>query len=382
MINLNIGKTLLMKRAEKGITQGELAAFIGVSKASVSKWEKGHSYPDITFLPQLASFFSISMDELMGYEPQMSEADIQKSVPELIARFKALPFDEAMAHCREVIKKYYACVPLLFQMGLAFLNYGQANKGVSPHFADFLNEAKSLFVQVKEVSDNAILRQHAINMEACCELYLGKAENAVILLEEECSQPSSFSMKANLAQAYFMLGNEKEAKGTLQSSIAGHLITLLFEMAFYMTYCADDKNRLDEVSRRALALINLFQFDKSNPSTVMHFYMRAAIGYVKADAEKALDMLDAYGETAKNLIFPITIRGDDFFDLIEEHRCNHEGKLSVDLLKLPLDEQSIRRQNVQTVTTSPYLTPLHDHPRYREIVNKLHKILLNEEATK
>ena len=46
MINLNelnIAKTIVLKRKEKGITQEELAAYIGVSKASVSKWETGVS---------------------------------------------------------------------------------------------------------------------------------------------------------------------------------------------------------------------------------------------------------------------------------------------------------------------------------------------------
>jgi transcriptional regulator with XRE-family HTH domain len=54
---LNIAKTIVSKRREKGITQDELAAYIGVSKASVSKWETGQSYPDILFLPQLAAYF-------------------------------------------------------------------------------------------------------------------------------------------------------------------------------------------------------------------------------------------------------------------------------------------------------------------------------------
>lgn len=52
-------------RKEKGITQDELANYIGVSKASVSKWETGQSYPDIAFLPQLAAYFNISVDELI-----------------------------------------------------------------------------------------------------------------------------------------------------------------------------------------------------------------------------------------------------------------------------------------------------------------------------
>ena len=66
MKELNIGKTIVTKRREKGLTQEDLAAYIGVSKASVSKWETGQSYPDITLLPQLGAYFNISIDELMG----------------------------------------------------------------------------------------------------------------------------------------------------------------------------------------------------------------------------------------------------------------------------------------------------------------------------
>ena len=66
---INIARKLVTKRREKGITQEDVALYIGVSKASVSKWETGKSYPDITFLPQLATYFNVSIDELMGYSP-------------------------------------------------------------------------------------------------------------------------------------------------------------------------------------------------------------------------------------------------------------------------------------------------------------------------
>lgn len=56
MNELHIANIILTKRREKGVTQEELATYIGVSKASVSKWENGQSYPDITFLPQLAAY--------------------------------------------------------------------------------------------------------------------------------------------------------------------------------------------------------------------------------------------------------------------------------------------------------------------------------------
>ena len=43
-----------------------------VTKASVSKWETGQSYPDILLLPKLATFFNVTVDELIGYEPQLN----------------------------------------------------------------------------------------------------------------------------------------------------------------------------------------------------------------------------------------------------------------------------------------------------------------------
>lgn len=40
---IHIAGKLSEKRKERGITQEELASFMGVSKASVSKWETGVS---------------------------------------------------------------------------------------------------------------------------------------------------------------------------------------------------------------------------------------------------------------------------------------------------------------------------------------------------
>lgn len=43
MKELNLSSILLENRHKRGITQEQLAAFLGVSKASVSKWETGVS---------------------------------------------------------------------------------------------------------------------------------------------------------------------------------------------------------------------------------------------------------------------------------------------------------------------------------------------------
>ena len=67
MSNLKIGQKIKAKRRERELTQEELANILGVTKAAVSKWENGESYPDITMLPQIAQLFRITMDELFDY---------------------------------------------------------------------------------------------------------------------------------------------------------------------------------------------------------------------------------------------------------------------------------------------------------------------------
>ena len=67
MNELHLANNLVRLRRERKVTQEELADFIGVTKASVSKWENRQSTPDILLLPQLAAFFGVTVDELLGY---------------------------------------------------------------------------------------------------------------------------------------------------------------------------------------------------------------------------------------------------------------------------------------------------------------------------
>lgn len=61
----SIGTRIAENRKRKGLTQDELAEYMGVSSQAVSKWENDMSCPDITLLPKLADYFNISVDELL-----------------------------------------------------------------------------------------------------------------------------------------------------------------------------------------------------------------------------------------------------------------------------------------------------------------------------
>ncbi|MBQ9123258.1 MAG: helix-turn-helix domain-containing protein [Lachnospiraceae bacterium] len=60
-------------RILKNLTQEDVATYLGITAQSVSKWERGESYPDITFLPALANIFETSVDLLIGMDTIRAE---------------------------------------------------------------------------------------------------------------------------------------------------------------------------------------------------------------------------------------------------------------------------------------------------------------------
>jgi transcriptional regulator with XRE-family HTH domain len=66
---LNIGGNIKKLRAEKGITQEQLAERLSITYQSVSKWENNITSPDLYLIPAIADYFEISIDEL--FQPNM-----------------------------------------------------------------------------------------------------------------------------------------------------------------------------------------------------------------------------------------------------------------------------------------------------------------------
>lgn len=63
-----IGKFIAKLRKDKNLTQEELAAKLGVSNKSVSRWETGVNMPDLAMFPQLSRELNVSINDLMSGE--------------------------------------------------------------------------------------------------------------------------------------------------------------------------------------------------------------------------------------------------------------------------------------------------------------------------
>lgn len=65
-MGLYLSENIKKNRRESNLSQEAFAERLGVSFQTISKWERGECYPDIEMLPQIANFFGISIDALMG----------------------------------------------------------------------------------------------------------------------------------------------------------------------------------------------------------------------------------------------------------------------------------------------------------------------------
>ena len=63
---MNVGKTILELRKEKGMSQTELASKTDVSQVMIGKYERGDATPSIEAAKKIADTLEVSLDFLVG----------------------------------------------------------------------------------------------------------------------------------------------------------------------------------------------------------------------------------------------------------------------------------------------------------------------------
>lgn len=167
-MTIMIGENIKRLRTTKGLTQEQLSEAVGVTCAAVSKWERGDTFPDITMLFPLAHFFGVSLDELMGYDREKIEADIEAILAEYVRLSRTDPV-KACELITGAMKKY----PDDFRVMNEYM------WEIAGNYAD---------------NDPAVLREHSEEFERICARIIDGCGDEALRLD-------AWNMRAKLAHA-------------------------------------------------------------------------------------------------------------------------------------------------------------------------------------
>lgn len=103
---LYLSENLKKYRILKDLTQEDVAEYLGITAQSVSKWERGESYPDITFLPALANIFETSVDLLIGMDTIRAEETRYNIHKKAVAYQRSGDYDMAEKTYRDALLIY------------------------------------------------------------------------------------------------------------------------------------------------------------------------------------------------------------------------------------------------------------------------------------
>ncbi|MGL9727090.1 helix-turn-helix domain-containing protein [Enterococcus sp. DIV0756] len=75
---MDIGSRLKKHRLAKEFTQEDVAKKLSVSRATISSWETGRTFPDIEKLVYLSNLYDLSLDQLIKEEPVIMETIVKE----------------------------------------------------------------------------------------------------------------------------------------------------------------------------------------------------------------------------------------------------------------------------------------------------------------
>ena len=359
MDTLNLAENLIRLRREKEVTQEEVANFIGVTKASVSKWETKQSLPDILLLPVIASYYGVTVDELLGYKPQLGKEQIQKIYHDLAAEFAEKPFEEVMDASRKLVKKYYSCYSFLLQISILWLNHYTFAEDPKSQMG-ILDETVELCTHIIENCKDISICNDATVLKAIMDLQRGRPQEALDLVEDMLSPYRLASQSSGiLIQAYQMVGDMDKAVSYTQISMFLHLLSLVEGATQYIALRAQDKEACEETIRRMDGLIELFQLERlhQNIAAVYH-YQVAVYQCQQEDIEGVFARLKRFVEIICDLLdHEAALHGDGYFNRLEEW---FEG---LDLGKQMVRDKKLVLDNACQALENPVFSPLIEDKR-------------------
>lgn len=151
MANYELSNRIYELRIQKGLSQKELGAILGVSNKAVSKWETGTAIPKTETLIKLAEVFEISPEELLNFVRVEEEtklptlAQLSADTQQLLKKEKLVFSDKTPDKNRVKSAKIYLVGLVVIFVISALLAYG-----IAISVPDLITDPHSVFEYTAE----------------------------------------------------------------------------------------------------------------------------------------------------------------------------------------------------------------------------------------
>lgn len=201
----DFGKQLKELRRQKSLTQEQTAELLSVSKQSVSRWENNLTYPDITFLPTLASFYGVTVDTLLGADYETNE----QTKREYLAKMHTAHHAGDIQAAYELSQELYTRFPNDLTVISAVMtdSYLMGFHDVGGRRKHYLEMSIAVSERLMKMTDDIEDSCRCIRNIATCHKLLGNREAAVLWMNK---LPSMWSGIEHTALSV-LEGQEREA---------------------------------------------------------------------------------------------------------------------------------------------------------------------------
>lgn len=207
---IKIGEKIRLLRKKNDVTQDKLAYHLGVTPQAVSRWESGVCYPDMNYLPVIADYFSVTMDELLCYSGAQKAAKVE----EYLERVEALLDRDRVGEALELLRTAMAEIPsdasLQLETAQVLSLYAgmleESNGGERARAAmdAALTEAVSLCRHILEDCTDDGLRDET--KKVLCDIYAHQLDD-VARAEEIADQLHGMSVSREIIRATMLTGD-------------------------------------------------------------------------------------------------------------------------------------------------------------------------------
>lgn len=298
-MTIYFGENLKKFRKAKELTQETLADFLGVSFQAVSKWERNESYPDITMLPIIASFFGVTVDSLLGTD--MIENN--KRIEEYNETYSRLINEEKYEELRAVMKKAVREFPGDFNLLAKYLNAVLCGWD-DEYLISIKDEVRRVYESIQNYCNNDAIRIWSKRLMCTYlrDLSLIEKSGVDISEAEKILEEMPLMRNSRDYEAMYLYPHDDEKRAKACANGISEMLRLFGEI-MNRKY----KSFLDADSDITEAYINLMEkvmpdgdYGKSHYLMVIHSQRLGVQKYLAGDEKKALELFEKAINLAKS----------------------------------------------------------------------------------